>query len=141
MCGRYYRKSDKQKIAESFHVKHVDDFPLPPADYNVAPSTNQPIIRNNRDTGDRELVSLRWGLIPFLILLANSSKTCRLILLGRIPLGLHPRARRAGRYAASGSPPIRPTYTGTQVRSRRLLRAKCLHWVDGRCALRREKRS
>ncbi len=25
----------------------------------------QPIIRNNRDTGERELVSLRWGLIPF----------------------------------------------------------------------------
>jgi putative SOS response-associated peptidase YedK len=25
----------------------------------------QPIIRTNRDTGERELVSLRWGLIPF----------------------------------------------------------------------------
>jgi len=25
----------------------------------------QPIVRNNRDTGDGELVSLRWGLIPF----------------------------------------------------------------------------
>lgn len=65
MCGRYYRKSDKQKIAESFHVTHVDDFPLPPADYNVSPTTMQPIVRNNRDTGERELVSLRWGLIPF----------------------------------------------------------------------------
>jgi len=65
VCGRYYRKSDKQKIAEAFHVKHVDDFPLPPADYNVAPTTMQPIVRNNRETGDRELVSLRWGLIPF----------------------------------------------------------------------------
>lgn len=50
MCGRYYRKSDKQKIAEAFHVKHVDDFPLPPADYNVAPTTMKPIVRNNRDT-------------------------------------------------------------------------------------------
>jgi putative SOS response-associated peptidase YedK len=65
MCGRYYRRSDKQKIAESFHVKQVADFPLPPWDYNVAPTTMQPIVRNNRDTGDRELVSLRWGLIPF----------------------------------------------------------------------------
>jgi putative SOS response-associated peptidase YedK len=64
MCGRYYRRSDKQKIAEAFHVSKVDEFPLPPWDYNIAPSTNQPIIRNNRDTGDRELVSLRWGLIP-----------------------------------------------------------------------------
>ena len=65
MCGRYYRKSDKQKIAEAFHATKVDDFPLPPWDYNVAPTSMQPIIRNNRDTGERELVSLRWGLVPF----------------------------------------------------------------------------
>jgi putative SOS response-associated peptidase YedK len=65
MCGRYYRKSDKQKIAEAFHATKVDDFPLPPWDYNVAPTRMQPVIRNNRDTGERELVSLRWGLIPF----------------------------------------------------------------------------
>ena len=65
MCGRYYRKSDKQKIAEAFHATKVDDFPLPPWDYNVAPTIMQPIIRKNRDTGERELVSLRWGLIPF----------------------------------------------------------------------------
>lgn len=65
MCGRYYRRSDKQKIAEAFHVGQVDDFALPPWDYNVAPTTNQPIIRNSRDTGERELVLLRWGLIPF----------------------------------------------------------------------------
>jgi putative SOS response-associated peptidase YedK len=25
----------------------------------------QPIIRSNRDTRERELVSLRWGLVPF----------------------------------------------------------------------------
>jgi putative SOS response-associated peptidase YedK len=25
----------------------------------------QPIIRANRDTGERELVSLHWGLVPF----------------------------------------------------------------------------
>jgi putative SOS response-associated peptidase YedK len=65
MCGRYYRKSDKQKIAEAFHATMVDDFPLPPSDYNVAPTTMQPIVRANRDTGERELVQLRWGLIPF----------------------------------------------------------------------------
>jgi putative SOS response-associated peptidase YedK len=65
MCGRYYRRSDKQKIAEVFHATKVDDFPLPPWDYNVAPQTMQPIIRANRDTGERELVQLRWGLVPF----------------------------------------------------------------------------
>lgn len=65
MCGRYYRRSDKQKIAEVFHVSQVEDFPLPPWDYNIAPSTMQPIVRANRDTGERELVQLRWGLVPF----------------------------------------------------------------------------
>jgi|SRR5215472_224488 len=53
MCGRYYRKSDKQKIAEAFHASSVDDFPMPPWDHNVAPTTQQPIIRNHRDTGER----------------------------------------------------------------------------------------
>ncbi len=65
MCGRYYRKSDKQKIAETFHATRVDDFPLPPWDYNVAPTSMQPIIRQSRDTGERELVQMRWGLIPY----------------------------------------------------------------------------
>jgi putative SOS response-associated peptidase YedK len=65
MCGRYYRRSDKQKIAEAFHATKVDDFVLPPWDYNVAPTSMQPIIRASRDTGERELVSLRWGLVPF----------------------------------------------------------------------------
>ena len=65
MCGRYYRRSDKQKIAEAFRATQVDDFPLPRWDYNVAPSTMQPVIRANRDTGERELVKLRWGLVPF----------------------------------------------------------------------------
>ena len=64
MCGRYYRRSDKQKVAEAFHVAQVDDFALPPWDYNVAPTTHQPVIRNNRETGERELVMMRWGLVP-----------------------------------------------------------------------------
>ena len=47
MCGRYYRKGDKQKIVEAFHAHLVDDgTPSPPWDYNIAP-TIQPIIRND----------------------------------------------------------------------------------------------
>lgn len=38
---------------------------MPPADYNVAPSTLQPVIRESKDEGNRELVMMRWGLIPF----------------------------------------------------------------------------
>jgi putative SOS response-associated peptidase YedK len=65
MCGRYARKGDKQKIAEAFHVNEVPDFVMAEADYNIAPTTFQPIIRQNRDTGEREMVLARWGLIPF----------------------------------------------------------------------------
>lgn len=66
MCGRYVRRSDKQKIAEWFHAEpQPAGFPLPDADYNVAPTTHQPIIRQNRDTGNREMVLARWGLVPF----------------------------------------------------------------------------
>jgi putative SOS response-associated peptidase YedK len=64
MCGRYYRRSDKQRIAEAFKVgKLPPGFELPP-DYNIAPSTSQPVIRSNFETGERELVLMRWGLIP-----------------------------------------------------------------------------
>jgi putative SOS response-associated peptidase YedK len=33
--------------------------------YNVAPQTFQPVVRLNRDTGQREIVLMRWGLIPY----------------------------------------------------------------------------
>jgi putative SOS response-associated peptidase YedK len=64
-AARYYRKSDKQKIAEVFHATQVDDFPLPPWDYNVAPTSMQPVISQSRDTGERQLSQMRWGLVPF----------------------------------------------------------------------------
>jgi putative SOS response-associated peptidase YedK len=64
MCGRYYRHSDKQKIAETFHVtKWAPDVHLAP-DYNIAPSTLQPIIRSSSEDEEREIVLMRWGLIP-----------------------------------------------------------------------------
>jgi putative SOS response-associated peptidase YedK len=64
MCGRYVRRSDKQRIAEHFHV-HGPSVPDFGPSWNVAPQTFQPIVRLNRDTGERELVLMRWGLIPF----------------------------------------------------------------------------
>jgi len=65
MCGRYYRRSDKQRIAEAFKLGRLPDgFVLPP-DFNVAPSTSQPVIRANRETGEREIEMMRWGLVPY----------------------------------------------------------------------------
>ena len=65
MCGRYFRRSDKQRIAEVFHLGVFEDLPLEVApSYNIAPTTMQPVIRNNRDTGEREMVAMRWGMVP-----------------------------------------------------------------------------
>jgi putative SOS response-associated peptidase YedK len=74
MCGRYARRSDKQRIAEHFQV-HGPSLPEFAPSWNVAPQTFQPIVRLNRETGERELVLMRWGLIPFWIPLANSGGT------------------------------------------------------------------
>ena len=64
MCGRYVRQSDKQKIAELFaiHGPIIPDFG---PSWNVAPQTFQPIVRLNRESGEREIVLMRWGLIPY----------------------------------------------------------------------------
>jgi putative SOS response-associated peptidase YedK len=64
VCGRYYRRSDKQRIAEAFQLGELPEgFVLPP-DFNVAPTTFQPVIRAGKETGNRELVLMRWGMVP-----------------------------------------------------------------------------
>src|SRR5208282_2788743 len=66
MCGRYYRRSDKQRIGDTFNISDLpSSLIISEADYNVAPTTFQPVIRNDRETGVRELVLMRWGLVPF----------------------------------------------------------------------------
>jgi putative SOS response-associated peptidase YedK len=64
MCGRYYRRSDKQRLAEAFRIGVPPSFDILP-DYNVAPQTFQPVVRLQHRTVERELALLRWGLIPF----------------------------------------------------------------------------
>ena len=64
MCGRYYRRSDKQKIAEAFRTGLPTTFEILPS-YNVAPQTFQPVVCFNRKTQERELVQMRWGLVPY----------------------------------------------------------------------------
>ncbi|WP_263378702.1 SOS response-associated peptidase [Granulicella paludicola] len=64
MCGRYATRRQKQQIAEAFHVGKIFEEPFT-ANYNIAPSTFQPVIREERDSTEREMVKLRWGLVPF----------------------------------------------------------------------------
>jgi putative SOS response-associated peptidase YedK len=65
MCGRYVRKSDKQRLREAFHLRTVPDSVALAPNYNVAPTTFQPVIRADKETGERELVTMRWGMVPY----------------------------------------------------------------------------
>jgi putative SOS response-associated peptidase YedK len=62
MCGRYVRKSDKQRISEHFRLGDAAAEVFP--SYNVAPTTFQPVIRLDEETDERILVMMRWGLVP-----------------------------------------------------------------------------
>jgi putative SOS response-associated peptidase YedK len=64
LCGRYVRRSDTQCIAEHFAV-HGHSLPDFGPSWNVAPQTFQPVVRLNRDPEEREIVLMRWGLIPY----------------------------------------------------------------------------
>jgi len=65
VCGRYQRRSDKQKIAEAFHLGNVDGLALEFApDYNAAPQSLQPVIVWDKQFGARSLHMMFWRFLP-----------------------------------------------------------------------------
>lgn len=60
MCGRYELSSHPTAIALAFGLPHPPD--IHPR-YNIAPAQQVPIVRRNA-AGARELVQVRWGLVP-----------------------------------------------------------------------------
>lgn len=61
MCGRFAFYSPAEATAALFGVS--SSLEVPPR-YNIAPTQDIPAIRYDRDR-QRELVMLRWGLVPF----------------------------------------------------------------------------
>lgn len=60
MCGRYGRRSDKQRIAEAFAVKtSLDDLEVAPEE-DIAPGSMQPVVSLNEE-GAREIALMYWG--------------------------------------------------------------------------------
>ncbi len=60
MCGRYKRRSDKQRIAEMFQVSvGLEQLYLDPED-DIAPGSVQPVVLTN-DEGERQIEIMRWG--------------------------------------------------------------------------------
>lgn len=64
MCGRFARQSTQDLLANWFGVD-FETMPQFAPSYNVAPSSVQPVVRLNRDSGGPEFALLRWGLVPF----------------------------------------------------------------------------
>jgi putative SOS response-associated peptidase YedK len=67
MCGRYMLTSPVEALRQLFMFEQRPN--LMPR-YNIAPTQDVPIVRLTRDgpTGDgtgRELIAVRWGLVPF----------------------------------------------------------------------------
>ena len=60
MCGRYELHSHPAAIALAFGLASP---PSVHPRYNIAPMTEIPIVRVNAE-GQRELVRMRWGLVP-----------------------------------------------------------------------------
>jgi putative SOS response-associated peptidase YedK len=60
MCGRYELHSHPAAIALAFGLAHPPELQ---ARYNIAPMTDVPIVRV-ASNGERELVHMRWGLVP-----------------------------------------------------------------------------
>ena len=61
MCGRFAFYSPAEAAAELFGAKL--NFELEPR-YNIAPTQPIPVVRRARPDG-REVVMLRWGLVPY----------------------------------------------------------------------------
>src|SRR5258706_14275010 len=61
MCSRYFLDADGNVIAYTFRVP-VDDRVR--RRYNIAPTQEVPVIRQNRAGDAREVAVARWGLVP-----------------------------------------------------------------------------
>ena len=62
MCGRYSLTTTPEAMRRLFDTKG----PLAnlPPRYNIAPTQAAPVVREAEDGSGRELVMLRWGLVP-----------------------------------------------------------------------------
>ncbi|MGR9105328.1 MAG: SOS response-associated peptidase [Gammaproteobacteria bacterium] len=67
MCGRYHIIPDAPAWLKAFSLSAEAEETVSaiPPNYNVAPTQQIPIVRDNPQTGMREIVCVHWGLIPF----------------------------------------------------------------------------
>src|SRR5436190_20019490 len=64
MCGRYNLRAKLTVLAKQFQFGLDDAFAGVKPRYNIAPTQQVPAVRQPEQGAKRELVALRWGLIP-----------------------------------------------------------------------------
>ncbi|MCQ8895691.1 SOS response-associated peptidase [Limnobacter humi] len=63
MCGRYVLEGPISRLTEYFDARYTEDENLFKNNYNIAPTTQVPVVRINRK-GERVILNHVWGLIP-----------------------------------------------------------------------------
>jgi putative SOS response-associated peptidase YedK len=74
MCGRITQKSDPNRLGLGLTTATLIEPLWPPPRYNGAPGQEHWIIRRNPRTGEHALDRLTWGLIPYWVKEADSSR-------------------------------------------------------------------
>jgi len=64
MCGRFTQMRTWAELLEIYGIAESLSPSNFPARYNIAPTQNVPAVRRQPTSGERELVNLRWGLVP-----------------------------------------------------------------------------
>ncbi|SUS08727.1 putative SOS response-associated peptidase [uncultured Defluviicoccus sp.] len=65
MCGRFSQLRAWSELVRLYRVTASQTpLKLPPR-YNIAPTQDVPVVRRTREGDERELVTMRWGLVPF----------------------------------------------------------------------------
>jgi putative SOS response-associated peptidase YedK len=62
MCGRYALNASQDELMDAFEISTGYAGPILPADWNITPTRDIYIVRDNRE-GQRELSTVSWGLI------------------------------------------------------------------------------
>ena len=66
MCGRYRLTAKERYLAEHFGIDDDDIVDWVPR-YNIAPTQQVVVIRQDRQEPKRTFSLMRWGLIPLLV--------------------------------------------------------------------------
>ena len=64
MCGRYTQRRSWSELVRLYRITDSPERPNLPPRYNIAPTEDVPAVRIRPSDEERELVLLRWGLVP-----------------------------------------------------------------------------